>query len=390
MENIWSENKYINLTINILMFLLGLNVFHYGQLLLPAICLLLFIDNKFKFFVNNLKTFIILCLFAFSFFIFSYKQGIYSVIGFCLPMAYYIGSNIKEINEKNIKTIIYILGFGMISHVILNMIYDISLKGFHIFFSSSHYDIWTKSKISASTVAIDYIFYIGTFFYLITNENNKAFKALSLFIFVVIFVYCFGLGERKTILAILFSIIVPFIFNIKRKGYKKVINKKSVIRFSCVLLIIISVTIILYFYSVEVYHLSILNARIINKFLEKGLNTERISIFLETIANAKNHYLGNREISSTIGIMPHDLWLDIFDWGGVVTLLLFIMYTFLCFKILVKFLKNKEFSNEFKLLIGILFINIFLQVLLEPIMSSATIFLICTIIVEAILEKAII
>ncbi|MBQ2582778.1 MAG: hypothetical protein II577_02635, partial [Erysipelotrichaceae bacterium] len=95
MERIWSENKVINLAVNVLLFLIGINFLHYGQLILPVICLLLFIDNKLQFKVNSPMTFIVLCLFAISFYAFSYKMGFYSVMGFTLPMAYYIGSNIK-------------------------------------------------------------------------------------------------------------------------------------------------------------------------------------------------------------------------------------------------------------------------------------------------------
>ena len=103
MDNIWSDNKYINLCINILLFMLGINFLHYGQLILPIICFLLFVDNKLKFKVNNPITFVVLCLFGISFYAFSYKLGFYSVMGFTCPMAYYIGSNMKHPSEDNIK-----------------------------------------------------------------------------------------------------------------------------------------------------------------------------------------------------------------------------------------------------------------------------------------------
>ena len=40
MTNIWSNNKYIEILINIMLFLLGINFMHLGQLFLPLIWLI--------------------------------------------------------------------------------------------------------------------------------------------------------------------------------------------------------------------------------------------------------------------------------------------------------------------------------------------------------------
>ena len=125
----WSNNKKVDTLVNILIFLVAINFFHYGQFILPVICLILFVDRKFTFKVNNIKVFILLCLFGIAFCLFSYKLGFYCVMGFCLPMSYYIGSNIVNPNEENIKKLIYIIAFGMASHIILNMVYSYSIKG---------------------------------------------------------------------------------------------------------------------------------------------------------------------------------------------------------------------------------------------------------------------
>ena len=103
----WSDNKNVDTTINVLLFFLAVNLFHYGQIFVPVICLIIFVDNEFKFKVNSLKTFFVLCLFAISFLAFTYKTGIYCVAGLFLPMAYYIGSNMHEVNETNLKRLFY-------------------------------------------------------------------------------------------------------------------------------------------------------------------------------------------------------------------------------------------------------------------------------------------
>ena len=116
-----------------------MNFLHYGQLILPIICFIIFIDRKLQFRVNSPATFIILCLFAVAFYGFSYQLGFYSVMGFTFPMAYYIGSNMLEPNEEKVKKVIYLLGIAMGFHIILNAIYEYAHHGRYAFFmSSSH------------------------------------------------------------------------------------------------------------------------------------------------------------------------------------------------------------------------------------------------------------
>ena len=114
------ENKKLDIVIQIMIFCIALNIFHLGQFLLPVICVLLWVNDKFGLNIRNMKVFILLCLFSLFFFIFGFKLGFYSVMGFCLPMAYYIGGRLNK-SEDNIKKLIYIIAMGMGVHVLLNM-----------------------------------------------------------------------------------------------------------------------------------------------------------------------------------------------------------------------------------------------------------------------------
>ena len=170
--DIWSENKYLNVCINILIFLVGINFFHYGQLLLPVICLLIFIDNKLQFKVNSPLTFIILCLFGISFYAFSYQLGFYSVMGFTLPMAYYIGCNIRNSNPDKVIKVIYLLAISMACHLLLNEVFELIVHGVHgFFYSSSHYDIWMNGKVSSTLIALDLDLLIACLYYLCFHED---------------------------------------------------------------------------------------------------------------------------------------------------------------------------------------------------------------------------
>lgn len=384
MNNIWSNNKYVNLTINVLLFLLGINIFHYGQLLLPIICLILFIDNKFKFVVNNKWIFAILCLFAISFFAFSYEQGFYSVMAFCLPMAYYIGSNIKVVNEDNIKKVIYLITLGMVCHIMLNFVVDIITNGTHLFYSSTHYDIWISGKVTATTTLTNCIPLVGFLFYILKYEKNTKFKYAFLVIMLIIFIYNFGLGQRTLYAMIAISLLVAYLLEMifsKRK-----INIKKLFLFIVIIFIIICIFVLCYFY-IEDFKFVIDHTRIFVKLFSLGMGSNRFTIFIDTVKLVPYHLFGGCSISEILGIMPHDLWLDVYNWAGIIPYALLLVHTILFIIVMVKTIKNNKISNSFKIFIIPMFVCIGLQCLLEPIMSGASLFLIIVIIFESLIEK---
>lgn len=384
MSNIWSSNKYVNITINILLFLVGVNIFHYGQLLLPIICLILFIDNKLRFVVNNKWTFVLLCLFAISFFVFAYELGFYSVMGFCLPMAYYIGSNIKNTNEENIKKIIYLVSLGMASHVMLNFVTDIKLNGMHLFSSSSHYDIWIPGKVTSTSTLTNCIPMLGILYYLVNKERTKVIKYTFLCLFLIVVIYNFGLGQRTLYAMMLISFITGYI--IDSVFYKRRINIRIVSIIIGTIALLICLFVICYC-NIDKFNSLINNTRIFVKFFKQGFSTNRLSIFANTIKLAPQYLFGGCKISESLGIMPHDLWLDVYNWGGIIPCILLLTHTVFFIITSIKVIRNKEISSNFKLFIIPLFICIGFECLLEPIMSGASLFLIVVIIFESLIEK---
>ena len=385
MNNIWSNNKYVNITICILLFLLGINFMHYGQLLLPIICLIIFIDNKLHFKVNNKITFVVLCLFAVSFFAFSYEQGFYCVMGFCLPMAYYIGSNIKEVYEDNIKKVIYLVAFGMICHVLLNFGYEIVRNGMHLFYSSSHYDIWSLDKVSATAIVINTVPLISFIYYLFFYEKNKTIKWLFIICLTICIIYNIGLGQRTMYLMIALSIVVSYFADTIILKNKK-INKK--ILFTIIAIIILIAGIFAFFYISNVDFRNRINSiRIFAKFSYYGFSTNRITILLDTIKLMPYHLWGGNEISSILGIMPHDLLLDVYDYAGIITVLLLIIQIIIFVIAFIKIIRDNDISKKNKTLIISLFICIAAQCALEPVMSGASLFLIIVILFEALVER---
>lgn len=385
MSEMWSDKKLVNIIVNSLLFLMGINFGHFGQIFLPIICLIIFIDNHFQFKVHNPFIFIILCLFGVSFYAFSYKQGFYSVMGFCLPMAYYLGCNLRNNGQDNIKNLIYLFSLAMICHVLLNFALDFYINKWHMFASSSHYDIWLLEKVSSTATAINYILLIGIVYYLFIYENNKTIKGLLLSCFVLAMLYTIGLGQRTLILMLMISLFVAFIADYLVFKNKK-INIKYLLFIITAIVIVVVLFALAYSFDINNFREKISNIRLFAKFIYLGLGTSRLDIFKKTLRLFPYNLFGNRAISTIMGIEPHDLWMDSFDWGGIVTLALLIIYTIWIIIMFLRLIKNKNISNSFKILLVPLFICISLQMMMEPIISGASLFLIVVIIIFAAME----
>ena len=378
----WSDNKKLDLIVNVLIFCIALNIFHLGQLILPLICLILFIDRKFKFEVSSKIVFIILCLFALTFFGFSFKLGFYSVMGFCLPMAYYIGQNLNR-SEDNIKKLIYIIALGMGVHVLLNMAYDFSIYGTELFRHTSHYDIWTKSEATLTAMAANYMFMIGVIYYVIFKEKKLSIKIGFSLIFVIMMIYNMTIGRRTPILMLGICFVLCFVSDFFIYGGNKKLMRNILIAILGIMLICAFVWVTDFMgIKTRIYYLPFLV-----KFRTYGFSSGRLEILFDGIKLMPKHLWGGQEISTILDIELHDLWTDIFDYAGVIPFGLMAVYTVIQVTMFVKILRNKKISSSFKVLLTGVFTACFLQAMLEPLMTGSSILLICMVIMFASCDK---
>lgn len=388
MKNIWSKNKYLDLCINILLFLVGINFMHYGQLFLPVICFLLFIDHKFKFEVNDPRTFIILCLFAVSFYAFSYQLGFYCVMGFTLPMAYYIGSNMHEPDEDKIRKVIYLFALAMGCHVILNSVYEYIVHGHHGFFmSTTHFDIWTHDKIANTATAVNSDLIIGCFYYLLFHEKNGKIKTASFIILAWSMFYLIVIGRRTPVMMIAIVFVASYLYE---AFYLK--NGSKQLRKSFLIILVAAITAIALL--ALTYSLNLFNAKqtleeyhIIQKFTKNFINDQRFELYFGSFKLMPQYLWGGQHISTILGEQVHDFWIDIYDYAGIVTCIIMLVYSVICLLNSIKLLKYEKRSKTFRILYLGVFISIALQLFFEPVMTGSSIFVIVAVIIIALAEK---
>lgn len=392
MNNIWSDNKLINLCINILIFLVGINFLHFGQLILPVICFLLFADNRLKFKVNDPKLFIGLCLFGLAFFAFTYKyNAFYSVMGFTCPMAYYIGSNMKHPSEENIKKIVYLFAISMSLHIILNSIYEYIVHGHHGFFmSTTHYDFWTKEKIANTATAVNIDILIGCLYYLIFHEKNNAVRISLFVLFAASLFYLLVIARRTPIFMAAIVMVFSFVYEayILKNSTKK--QRKIFTILACCAIATVALL-------VTIYSLNLFNCRvtwdgyhIVQKFKQKFINDQRFELYFGSFGLMPNYLWGGQHISTILGEQVHDFWIDIYDYAGIVPCFVMIVCSVMELMVIIRCLKSNRISNEFKTLILGVSICIIMQLFFEPVMTGASLFLLIAIIILGFFERIIV
>lgn len=382
----WSNNKKVDILVNILIFLVAVNFLHYGQLILIPVCLILFIDNKFKFKVNNWITFIVLCLFGISFFAFSLKMGFYAVMGFTLPMVYYIGSNIKKTDEESVKKLIYLIALGMFVHLVLNFGMDIYMKGVKVFDKFTFYDIWTRDVIAPTITSVHYTIPLAIFYYVAFYEKNKKIRYLYFVLLVIIMIYDISLGRRTPIMMFGISVVVALFLDLFVFKEKKRIPRPIIVITLCFFAVVLFLMAIIKF---DLFGLrnSLESITIIYKFVLYGLDAERLEIFINAVKLAPYHLWGGQGISAAMDIAVHDLWMDTYDYAGIVPFVFLVIYTVIYIKNCLSLFKSRKLGGSYKLMIITFFICTGVQMMIEPIMTSSTIFLICTMLIGTVFEK---
>ncbi len=381
MNSIWSDNKYTEAAVNILLFLTGINFLHYGQLILPVICLLLFIDNRLRFKVSDPKVFVVLCLFAVSFYGFS-KKDFYCVMGFTLPMAYYIGSNIRYPNQENVRKVIYLFAIAMGFHLFLDLMRDLILRGPEkVMHASTHYDIWTNDKISSTLISVELDLLIACFYYLLMHEKDRKVKAVSAFLFVSGMAYCLIMGRRAPILMFFLAVFFGFLADSK-------VSDRQRKAFFVLMGILIGVFLVLgLIYSFDLFGLKVLLDRFyIFEKISRGIMDSRLNIYREALKLLGVYCWGGQKISASIGIQIHELWLDVYDYAGIITYALLLCYTFFFIRGYARAIAFCKGSSFRSLLVSLL-ICIFIQMFLEPVMTAASLFLLIVIIIGTMLER---
>lgn len=104
----------------------------------------------------------------------------------------------------------------------------------------------------------------------------------------------------------------------------------------------------------------------LSRFMEYGMSTNgRWSFSKNVLENFSFTYIGSGYYSASLGT-PHNIWLYFYDYGGIVSFLVYLVFTGMLVVNYIRFLLNKALPQEVKFLISTVFGVIFIEYMLEP------------------------
>lgn len=356
----------MQIAVSCLLFLATLNIFNKMVYMIFAAFLVLLFFKKGNTVFN--MTAILLILFSFALILFSdgsgiFKNGIFAAIrNFMYPLTYIIGYNIcsKEDSENKFQNIIIFVGLGSFLHYILNMFINTEAVG------RNTNDIWSADIVSATCQAALCCIAIGIFGAVLYSKRKPIYKILAIAGLISILVYNLVLAGRTSVALMLIVLVAGF-------GYYSVLNKtrrlKTILPI-CFVAFFIVLAIRFNWFGIGDY---VFDSNLFERFTEEttiNSSSGRTDFKLEYLKYILIYPFGGGKIYNEVGRYAHDLLLDLYSDAGIIAAIIILVILLISLKNTFKVFKNKNISTDMKMLVFCVYIVIYIQFFLEPIMAG--------------------
>ena len=325
---------------------------------------------------QNKLEFLTIVFFAITFVFFGFIGGVRTAfIGVLLPVGYCIGSSIKS---KNIDSIILLMAFSMDAHIILNLLYEIIKYGSVFHSSAIHFDVWSGMQTSSTGVMINSTGFLGCIYYLIFKSNSQN-RIMGIILLAINTIYDLIMGGRTFIIILIIGIISGFFIDtIYSSGIKSAL-RKTIMMISIIMFVIFLGYIILQkSSSVKSFFM---DTYFYKRFFRENsyeniITTGRLQIRDVYLSNMWKYPFGGRKLWNVANQYAHELYLDIYDIGGIIPYLCIIFFVIQTIINLIKFTKLDSISNETRVLLVCFYISVNVHFFVEPVLSGAPILLV--------------
>ena len=356
----------MQIAVSCLLFLATLNIFNKMVYMIFAAFLVLLFFKKGNTVFN--MTAILLILFSFALILFSdgrgiLKNGIFAAIrNFMYPLTYIIGYNIcsKEDSENKFQNIMIFVGLGSFLHYILNMFINTEAVG------RNTNDIWSADIVSATCQAALCCIAIGIFGAVLYSKRKPIYKILAIAGLISILVYNLVLAGRTSVALMLIVLVAGF-------GYYSVLNKtrrlKTILPI-CFVAFFIVLAIRFNWFGIGDY---VFDSNLFERFTEEttiNSSSGRTDFKLEYLKYILIYPFGGGKIYNEVGRYAHDLLLDLYSDAGIIAAIIILVILLISLKNTFKVFKNKNISTDMKMLVFCVYIVIYIQFFLEPIMAG--------------------
>ena len=356
----------MQIAVSSLLFLATLNIFNKMVYMIFVAFLVLLFFKKVDTELNI--TAILLILFSFALILFSdgsgiIKNGIFAAIrNFMYPLSYIIGYNIcsKEDSENKFQNIMIFMGLGSFLHYILNMFINTEAEG------RNTKDIWSANIVSATCQAALCCIAIAVFGAVLYSKRKPVYKILAIAGLISILVYNLVLAGRTSVALMIIVLVAGF-------GYYSVLNKtqrlKTVLPI-CFVALFFALAIHFNWFGLGDY---VFESNLFERFTEEttiNSSSGRTDFKLEYLKYILIYPFGGGKIYNEVGRYAHDLLLDLYSDAGIIAAIIILVILLISLKNTFKVFKNKNISTDMKMLVFCIYIVIYIQFFLEPIMAG--------------------
>lgn len=368
----WYDKEYtisLKKMVLFLVFLATLNTLnaHYF-FVFAAFGILLFCPNG-KIVKNT--SLVVLFVLAISLSVFSSRYS-YSITGvlktFTYLLCYIIGYGLYEYkafnsNEslKNFYIVCIFVIAGSFLHYLINWFTNITSV------SRNTVDFWTKTVISATGQApmacLASAFSLACLF----SDTSKKVKGISIIIILLTLGYNLILSGRTLFVLLLIVLVVAFIHNLKNQRGKKL---------KTIFIALLLVVVILMIFNLNMFGIrtKIEATPFYERFFTEESTMEldedsRMDHKIDFIKNASKYLWGGANMRSQFG-WAHDIILDTYDEAGIFALVAILIYLLATIRRMVRCVSNKQFPFEFRQVVLCMYVILYVQFMVEPIIQG--------------------
>ncbi len=314
----------------------------------------------------------LLMVLGFSFLFFG-KEDFSKITGlikpFVFPVCYLMGKGIinkeKDVfsvdkNESQFTKIIYIFVVGTIIHILLNLSLGIGSE------NRNTIDFWAQGVISATGQTALFCLPIGIACAWFCGDVKWNKKLLAVGILLLILYYNLILAGRTALAMILFATLIALLFILKFG-----VGKKQAIK--AVLFILFALCLLGVLYQYNIFGIKILFEK--SNFYERFFGEwaidfdedSRIEMKLEHLRNMWGNFWGGSHSHAKFGY-AHDLFLDTYDYAGIIAFISLTLYVALSVRRMIKCILNRQLNLQFRLMILCIYVVLYMEFCIEPIL----------------------
>lgn len=375
------KQKYL---MSILLFLFGLGVGNLEKIFILGFFVIVFWNHTkyHNYLIKRRSQLIPLALWGFFFSIMFVLEGgdiagnlVYYLVAPSIMCVYghdLINDDSSESLESDFLWYVYIVSLGFFLHSVISVV--LSAKG-GIFQYNAEYikDVWSGRMISRTIMGMYMVPSVCVsipMFFRVEGKHQILQKVLAVIVVVSALITSIYVGNRALLIISGMLLIISFIVALR-------FTKKKIRLIGFAILFLIVVTCL---FGSNVLKLEVLVG---NSFLAKRSmdikSDGRFEVYKLVIQNFDNYLLGwlssGGYIEGTSLKWAHNVWVDVFIYGGVVPFLLFMNYSLRVMRDAVAVLKNKFLKTTTKVTVIALLIGIFLNWAVEPVLQSNPYFL---------------